>query len=219
MEEKIWEGFNYEVFDIWDWKVKKRPRTENNLKIEQNSFDIHKKYLWDFLPDTEFIWEDWKIKEVIQTKVKWAEIIDLNSMTDDVKNQVNELLSRGLSMQEKHKILFDIFWMEWMIALFNHYFKNSTLKKISDFTLPFNSKVLEAIKKIPSEMMINLNNKEDNNPFLAYNLLKDIDWKVHFIDTDYRKVNIFHPLNFVWNLITKKALKDLENQEKITIRI
>jgi hypothetical protein len=35
------------------------------------------------------------------------------------------------------------------------------------------------------------------NPFIAYNILEDEKGDIHFIDTDYRPLDVFHPLNMI----------------------
>jgi hypothetical protein len=40
--------------------------------------------------------------------------------------------------------------------------------------------------------------------------LEDEKGDIHFIDTDYRPLDVFHPLNMIWNWITQKALKDVK---------
>lgn len=208
--EKIWEWFNYEVFSNWDWTVTKIPRRKeiNKIENEKKSYKIHKKELWDFLAKSELISnQTWKyVEKVIQEEIKNAKIINLR---DNTNEKVKEILELWNNLQEKHKILFDIFWLEWMIALFNYYFEWTLIKKISDITLPINSIFLEKTKWLPKWYLKELN-KLKKPPFLAYNLLENEDWEVFLVDTDYRPLSILNPLNLVWKWITNKALKDLK---------
>lgn len=61
-------------------------------------------------------------------------------------------------------------------------------------------------------------NLDENNiwkPFLAYNMLEDENWKIRFVDTDNRLLNILHPLNLIWNWMTKKALREVKKHRYI----
>jgi hypothetical protein len=212
--DKIWEWFNYQVFSNEDWTVTKIPRkVENNkLDTEKKSYGIHKEHLGTFLAKSEFIGDEtWKyVEKVLQEEIKNAKVIDLRNTTNKVVIKLLELWS---NMQEKEKILFDIFWLEWMISLFNYYFEWTILKKISDTFLPINSIILEKTKWLPVWYLKELNEKE-KAPFLAYNLLENENWEVFLIDTDYRPLTFLNPINIVWKWITNKALKSLQKEAK-----
>ncbi|MDD2907029.1 MAG: hypothetical protein PHH98_00150 [Candidatus Gracilibacteria bacterium] len=101
-----------------------------------------------------------------------------------------------------------------MINLFNYYFSGTKIKNFSDLLLPVNAKYLKLIHNLPPEVLFSMNNDIGTNPFIAYNILRDQDGKLHFIDTDYRPLDVFHPLNMLGNWITKKALNDVRRLSK-----
>ena len=216
MKNKIGEWFMYEVFDNSDWTVQKIPRNpwKTSIEKEQGSFNIHKKYLWNSLPETKFInkW-DW-LFELKQEYIDWKPVDILENTKDDVLN----ILENWLSMQAKEKIFFDIFWLKWMIRLFNYYFEWTFLKTIYDKSIPLWSLYLEKVHKLPKWKFEEMNLVENNNwpVFAAHNMLEDENWNIRFVDTDNRPIDIFHPLNMIWNWITKKALKDVKKHKYIT---
>ena len=79
---------------------------------------------------------------------------------------------------------------------------------MSDLLLPANAKYLKLMHKFPNNLL-NKMNESWESPFIAHNILQDENWDLKFIDTDYRPLDMFHPLNKVWNWITQKALKDI----------
>jgi hypothetical protein len=207
----------YEVVSSWNWLVIKTPRNpkRTTLEKERASYDLHKSYLWDFVPDTEFI-KDWNGFFVEQTEIIWAKAVDL--AVEWTKEDVRKLLEAWAKMQRENWVLFDIFGVEGMIILFNYFYSWTPLKKVSDFFLPFNARYLQFAHKLPPEVLKSMNDDTTTPPFTAHNILRWEKWLVHFVDTDYRPLNIRNPLNLAWNWITSKALKDLENKRTI-IRI
>ena len=210
MDNKIWEWFMYKVFDNEDGTVQKIPwNTEKtSLEKEETSFNIHKKYLWDYIPDTDFI-DKWNgLFELKQEFISWKPV----DIIDFTNEEVIKILNSWLTMQEKNKIFFDIFWLEWMIRLFNYYYWWTILKTLYDKSIPLGSLYLEKVHKLPKwkfeEMNLEKNNKW--NPFVAHNMIIDDDWNIRFIDTDNRPLNAFQPLNMIWNWITKKALHEVK---------
>lgn len=203
----------YSVNDKKDWTVEKIPRAPWNTSAENeaNSYKIHKNYLWILVPETEIYKWSRESFSVHQEIIKWTPV-DLS--VDFTKEEVMKLLNSGATMQQNHKVLFDVFWMQWMIRLFNYYFAWTPIKNMSDLLLPVNAKYLRIIHNLPETVLPEMNN-ENGSPFIAHNILKDNDWKLHFIDTDHRPLDPLHPLNLVWNWITQKALKDLNKNNII----
>ncbi len=213
--EVIWNGFMYTVIDKWDWTVEKIPRKAWNTSSEKekSSFELHKKYLWDLIvPDTDIFIPKKKIIsssdnfEVYQDKIIRWNPVDLINTTNE---KVIELLASWSEMQKDNKVLFDVFWLEWMVQLFEHYFKWTPIKSFNDLFLPANAKYLKIMHNFPLWLLEEMHLKE-LNPFIAYNILEDEKWDIHFIDTDYRPLDVFHPLNHIWNWITQKALRDVK---------
>jgi hypothetical protein len=120
-------------------------------------------------------------------------------------------------MQAKEKIFFDIFWLKWMIRLFNYYFEWTFLKTIYDKSIPLWSLYLEKVHKLPKWKFEEMNLPENNNwpVFVAHNMIEENDWNIKFVDTDNRPLDLFHPLNIIWNWITKKALRDIKKHRYI----
>lgn len=208
----IWKWFMYTVNDKNDWTVEKTPRAAWNTSAdnEANSYKLHKNYLWIIVPETEiYKWnrEDFSLH---QEKIVWNPI-DL--AVEFTKEEIIKLLEWWANMQQNHRVLFDVFWMQWMIRLFNHYFANTHIKSMSDLLLPVNAKYLRIIHNLPESVLPEMNNDIEWSPFIAHNILKDDKWELHFIDTDHRPLDAFHPLNLVWNWITSKALNDLKNKK------
>ena len=206
---RIWSWFMYDVYThpYLKYKVLKIPNDPKSTSIsdEKESYELYKKYLWDNVAETEFIDKgNWDF-EVIQELVKWKPI----DLADSINKDVFEILEKWNNMQEKHKIFFDIFWLEWMIILFNYYYKDTYLKKISDFSLSIASFYLERVHKLPKWKLKELNERTWN-PFVANNILRNENGVIKIVDTDNRPLNILNPLNLLWNWITKKALKDIK---------
>lgn len=202
--------FMYDVTDSGSNKVVKIPRAPWNTSIsnEELSVAIHKSYLWEsIVPDTQIVLSDSHWFLTHQELVKWWQAIDLTQ--EITKQDVKELLENWAKMQSEQGILFDVFWLQWMINLFNFYFSWSPIKKMSDLFLPANAKYLQMIHNLPPEILMQMNSDTVSSPFIAYNILRDENWKLHFIDTDYRPLDVFHPLNLVWSWITQKALRDV----------
>ncbi len=208
----IWKWFMYTVSDKDDWTVEKKPRAAWNTSAinEINSYNLHKKYLWIIVPETEIYKWNRDNFSVHQEKVEWTPV-DLS--VDFNKTEIMNLLNSGANMQQNHRVLFDVFWMQWMIRLFNHYFANTPIKNMSDLLLPVNAKYLRIIHNLPENVLSEMNNDIEWSPFIAHNILKDDKWEIHFIDTDNRPLDPLHPLNLVWNWITQKALNDLKNKK------
>lgn len=204
---KSW--FMYDVSISW-WEVIKTPRAPWNTSIEAENFStlIHKSYLWNYVPETQISLSKSHWFLTNQELINWWNHIDL--AIESTKQDVIDLLEKWAIMQKEQNILFDIFWMQWMINLFNFYFKWTNIKKFSDILLPANARYLQLIHNLPPEVLIQMNNDIESKPFIAYNLLRDEEWKLRFIDTDYRPLDIFHPLNLVGNWITQKALSDIK---------
>lgn len=209
----LWKWFMYSVSDKDDWTVEKIPRAPWNTSAENEtkSLKLHKQYIGILVPETEiYKWSSEKFS-VHQEIIEW---IPVNLAVDFTKDEVMKLLTSWSNMQQNHKVLFDIFWMQWMIRLFNYYFAWTSIKNFSDLLLPVNAKYLRLMHNLPETILPEMN-KEDWSPFIAHNILKDKDWELHFIDTDHRPLDSFHPLNLVWNWITKKALNDLNKNNTI----
>lgn len=202
--------FMYDVSINWDSEVLKTPRAPWNTSIENERLSVvlHNSYLWDYVPDTKIISSDTHWFLTHQELVNWWNHIDL--AIESTKQDVIDLLEKWVRMQKEQKILFDIFWMQWMINLFNYYFKWTNIKKFSDLLLPANAKYLQLMHNLPPEALIQMNSDIKSKPFVAYNILRDDKWILRFIDTDYRPLDIFHPLNLVGNWITEKALRDIK---------
>lgn len=208
----LWKWFMYTVSDKNDWTVEKLPRAARNTSAENedSSYKLHKKYLWIIVPETEIYKWNSDNFSVHQEIVDWTPVdlaVDFN------KTEIMNLLNSGANMQQNHRVLFDIFWMQWMIRLFNHYFANTPIKNMSDLLLPVNAKYLRIIHNLPENVLSEMNSDSDWSPFIAHNILKDDKWEIHFIDTDHRPLDPLHPLNLVWNWITQKALNDLGNKK------
>ncbi len=206
-------GFMYEVVVKEDGTVQKVPRTlaHTDWSKEERSATIHREYLWDtVVPETE-LWMPWDGRfETHQEFVEWTPV-NLDTTTNQ---QVLDLLEAWASMQEKEKILFDVFGLEWMVRLFNHYFEWSSLGWLNDVLLPINMTYLDKVHNFPPELLRQLKEKQWE-PFIAHNILEWPNWEVHFIDTDHRPLTLLwkpNPLNRVWAWITKKALADLKRR-------
>lgn len=207
----LWKWFMYSVSDEEDWTVKKVLRAPLNTSAqrEKSSLELHKTYLWDIIvPETEI----YELKsgdfEVHQKKIEGTPLV----LTDLTSDNVRKILELGALMQKEHRVLFDIFWMQWMIQLFNYYFWWTPIKELSDFLLPANAKYLHLMHNFPEGLLREMN-EATWNPFVAHNILQDSEGKLHFIDTDYRPLKLICPLNIIGNWITQKALADLKNLE------
>jgi hypothetical protein len=199
-------GFMYDVDTSGTEKVVKIPRSNRVRKQqEQTSYEVHKIFLWDTVPDTKFFDDENTWFKVEQDKVYWEPV----NILQDSSKKLYDILKLWQTMQEKQKILFDIFWMQWMIALFNYFFAETNFKKFNDLFLPLSEKYLKAVHNFPPWVLAEMNQVK-GSPFIAHNLLKDSDGNYHFIDTDYRPIDIRHPLNVLWDWITKKALQEVE---------
>jgi len=201
----------YDVENMWDWTVKKIPRTTRHTSAihELVSLHRHKDNLGLYIPETEiYKWPEAGF-EVHQELVEWTPVDLAVEMTNE---QIRKLLDWWREMQNREWVLFDIFWIQWMIKLFNYYFQWTGIKKMSDLLLPANAKYLRMMHNFPERDLVELN-KKWWNPFIAHNIIKEADWNMKFIDTDNRPLDPFHPLNLVWNWITQKALKDLQNKK------
>lgn len=206
--------FAHEVYETTDGRVIKIPRDPKNTSIanEQKSLDIHSSFVGEFIPDTKIL-KDEGYWFIINQKL----VIDWNPvdlLEEWVQDDVKRLLEWWTRMQKNHSILFDVFWMHGMIRLFNYYFNWTIIKKLSDILLPMNAKYLELVHKVSPDLLYELNKDNGIHPFFAYNILRDKEWKLHFIDTEYRPIDIFHPLNMFWNWITQKALNEILNNPK-----
>lgn len=202
----IW--FMYTVKDCWDWTVEKIPRAPWNTSLsnEKKSLKIHKWYLWDLVvPDTDIIISSNSWFETHQERVE-GKPVDLMDITNE---KVIQLLESWQWMQSEEWILFDIFGLQWMVALFDYYFSWTPIKKLHDLLLPINSKYLKLMHNFPDWILAEMNNNISGSPFVAHNILEKSNWDIHFIDTDHRPLDPQHPLNLLWNWITKKALKDI----------
>ena len=188
-------------------KVVKIPRSNRVQKVQEEiSYKVHRTFLWDIVPDTEFFDDPNTKFRVEQKKIDWTPV----DIISDSSNELHEILKLWQTMQDKQKILFDIFWMQGMIALFNYFFAGTYFKKMNDSLLPLSEKYLKTIHNFPAWILVQMNQVQWA-PFIAHNLLKDKAGKYHFIDTDYRPLDIRHPLNLLWDWITKKALKEIEH--------
>lgn len=205
----LWKGFVYNVYDGDNQTVIKIPRTTRYKKeVEENSYDTHKKYLWMHVAESNFI-DHGNTYRVIQEKIEWNPI-DLINITN---SKVNKILEQWNNMQNVENILFDIFWLAWMVRLFNHYFDWKSLKALWDLCLPMNAQILKYFYNFPPELLVEMN-QQNWNPFIAHNLLEDKNWNIILIDTDFRPLDINHPLNLAGNWITQKALQDIKSQRK-----
>ncbi len=226
-DDYVWEGFWYIVAWNEDWRVTKTPRNQSSriLDDEKKALKIHQDYLWKFIPDTKFQkTEDWY--EVHQDYIEWNPV-DLMTTTND---KVFELLNAWIIMQEKEKILFDVFWLEWMVRLFNYYFSDTYLWKAKDIVLPLAGSILQLINNFPKEKLEVLNN-DTTSPFIVSNIIEKYNWDVKFVDIEQRELSLpksfssfkKYPLNLLWAWITKKALADVqksrENRKDFPLRI
>jgi hypothetical protein len=215
--DKVWEGFWYTV--TWNWnKVIKTPRNQLSriLNDEKEALKTHQDYLWESIPSTEFKQtKGWY--EVHQDFIRWNPV-DLMTTTND---KVFELLDAWISMQEKEKILFDVFGLEWMVRLFNYYFSDTYLWKAKDISLPIAASILQLIHHFPKEKLEELNN-DKTSPFIVPNIIEEDNWNVKFVDIEHRELisprSISslkkYPLNLLWAWITKKALTDVQRRRK-----
>jgi len=208
----VWEGFWYTVRKNGK-NVIKTPRnmSTRNLWDEKTALETHQKHLDQFIPDTSFKW-DKSAYEVHQEFIEWDPVNLMNSTND----KVFELLDTWISMQEREKILFDIFWLEWMVRLFNYYYWDTLLGKTNNFALPLSWRFLQMLHNFPYSKIKALND-DHSSPFVSENILEDKEWNVSFVDIEHRwlsKPKNFaalkkYPLNLLWAWITKKALKDI----------
>lgn len=209
-----YEWFMYTIKVNDDLTVTKTPRTlaHTNWYNEDVSLKIHKDYLWkDIVAETDIHTAPLLTSfETHQEFILWTPI-NLETTTNQA---VFDLLEAGASMQEKEKILFDVFGLEWMIRLFNHYFGDRLLWNMNDMFLPLNAQYLNLVHNFPPELLKKLKEKE-GDPFIAHNILEGKDGSIHCVDTDYRPLDIWsglNPLNHIGAWITKKALDDLKNR-------
>lgn len=203
----LWRGFVYDVYDWEDQTVIKIPRTSRYRKeVEENSYQIHKQYLWMWVAESNYVRHE-NTYRVIQEKIEWNPI-DLMNTTN---NKVNKILEHGKNMQNAENILFDVFWLAWMIRLFNHYYEWKWLKAFWDICLPINKIILDYFYNFPPKLLAEMN-EQTWNPFIAHNLLEDKDWNMRLIDTDFRPLDKKHPLNLAGNWITQKALDDIKKK-------
>ncbi|MDP2090146.1 MAG: hypothetical protein Q8K30_00985 [Candidatus Gracilibacteria bacterium] len=202
----------YTVNDKNDGTVEKTPRAAGNTSAdnEANSYKLHKNYLGIIVPETEIYKGNREDFSLHQEKIV-GNPIDL--AVEFTKEEIIKLLEGGANMQQNHRVLFDVFGMQGMIRLFNHYFANTHIKSMSDLLLPVNAKYLRIIHNLPESVLPEMNNDIEGSPFIAHNILKDDKGELHFIDTDHRPLDAFHPLNLVGNWITSKALNDLKNKK------
>jgi len=210
--EFIWEGFWYTVYRDGN-RVVKLPRNENTriLASEIAGLEAHETHMWDFIPNTTFTETD-EWYNVSQEFIAW-EAVDLMETTN---NKVFELLESWATMQEKEWILFDVFWLEWMVRLFNYYYGDTLLGKTNNFLLPLSWRFLQILHNFPYETIKQLN-KDTSSPFISENILENSSWNVKFVDIEHRSLQKpksikelkKYPLNLLWAWITKKALKDL----------
>jgi hypothetical protein len=200
----LWKGLVYEVYDKQDQSVIKIPRSKIYRKnIEEDSYLLHQKYLKWSVAQSDFI-ESWDSYNIIQEKIN-GNPVDLHNITNQ---KIHKILEQWQDMQKAENILFDIFWLEWMIQLFNYYFDEKALKSLWDLCIPMNAWILNYFYNFPPELLKQMNQNKWN-PFIAHNLLEDKDWNITLIDTDFRPLDIKHPLNMVGDWITQKAIDDI----------
>jgi len=213
-DKLIGEWFTYERVVKSNGEVVKQPRTllHTDWDTERTSLEIHREYLSDSVPDTEIYNPTSWWFETHQDFIEWRPV----NLATTTNQQVLDLLEAWSTMQEKEKILFDVFGLEWMVRLFSHYFDWTSLWFVNNVALPLNMEYLKRMHNFPPELLQQLKDK-DWEPFMAHNIIEWPDWNIHFIDTDYRPLTLLwkpNPLNHVWRWITSKALKDLSKRKK-----
>lgn len=198
------------------WEVIKTPRTPRfkDLDWEKNSPRLHRNFLWDrTIPETDvhITWDEFKIH---QEYVSWFNAVDLEK--EFMRDDVQRILEAWAAYQKETWNLFDIFGLQWMIALFQYYFPEGSLMR-AGANLHISSVYLDKVHNFPQSDLEALKAQEVTSPFTAHNLWRDKNWKLKFIDLDHRPINIRNPLNKVWAWITEKALSDLKtwNQGKL----
>lgn len=210
--------FLHNTYSDEQWAVIKIPKTTRwtSYEKEARGRDIHWEYLWGFLAETQIETASEHGYTITQEEIIGTPTDIMNSTSE----QINTLLEKGMTMQSQEWILFDVFWMESMVALFNHYFKWTYIKRLSDLLLPVNAQYLKLMHNFKPQDLYKMNNQDINIPFVSHNILKeDGTWDIKFIDTDYRPLQWNKPLNLVGNWITQKALTDIAQNRWIKIRI
>ena len=201
------------------WEVIKTPRTLNfkDPKAERASSWLHASFLWtELIPETDvFLKSRWDF-EVHQEYVSWFNPVDLEK--EFMRDDVQRVLESWAAYQKETWNLFDIFGLQWMIALFQYYFPEGSLMR-TGANLPINSLYLDKIHNFPQSDLEALKAQEVTSPFTAHNLWRNENGTLKFIDLDHRPINILNPLNKVWAWITEKALTDLKtrNQWKLIL--
>ncbi len=204
---QIGEGFMYKVYDSEDGYVIKIPKdpTISSAEVENESIRIHRKYMWDAIPETTARETDTWF-DIRQEKLEW-ELIELVPWT--VKSDVLKLLQDGNDMQKATWQLFDVFWLEGLIQVFGHLTKETAIWFCNDLSLPVTKKYLQHKYKMSSEVLDQML-VPNNKPLLSHNMMRTKNGDLKFFDTDYRALSWKKPLHMVWNFYTQKALRLIE---------
>jgi len=204
--EYIWGWLSNQVYKQWD-KVIKLPRKWEYSDSIKKGYEIHKKYLWDSIPNTEFNEIKWK-STIMQDFVQWNPV-DLAQTSNE---RVFEIIELWYKMQKEEKIYFDLFWLEWILSLYYNYLppwlSNNIMKKDSDLLFKLNSYLLEKLYNYPRKELRKIIEKSWN-PFLVHNLLETPNWEIKMIDFEYKRLSPFNITNQVFSLITKKTVSDV----------
>ena len=204
--ELLWSGFTSTVHLNEDKKTVTKER--NNWKpYPQDIVNIQKnyqKYIWNIA------WVSIKkvtlsndSMEITQDYVNW-ECVDLLTTTNE---KIFELLEASNSLEQKEKILFDIFWIEWLIRLFIFFNKDNFIWKSEKIIHPIASKILNLIFKFPEAEYKKIASSSDPI-FQSKNIIEDWNWELNLIDLENRKFT--DPLNKLWHIFTKKAIKHVQ---------
>jgi hypothetical protein len=200
---KIWTWFTSTVFK--ENNSKNVIKNRNNWKPYSNDIveiqDEYKKYFWNiewihiipvYLSEGNMI--------LTQEFINW-EFIDLLTTTNE---KVFELLEAWNNMEDAENILFDIFWLEWLIRLFMFFNKDNIIWKSKNTIDPSAQFLLNLLFKFPKEEYQKISHSEEL-VFISKNIIENTEWELHLIDLEKR--NLSNPLNKLWHVYTKKAIK------------
>lgn len=213
----LWSGAMMEkVEDMGNGEVKKTPRAPGitTIEAERTSLIIHQEIQGILVPD-------WEIQEVTwwftyhQEMVKWSAV---NLLTDITREELITIIEASTYMQNERGLLLDLFGMQWLMNLFKYYEKGTALWKFTDAFSDINAGYLETRHNLPKSDFHKML-ADENDKFIAHNLLRNEEWKLVIVDTDNRPLN---PLSYIprlnpmlyifnkqWQRMTNIALEKL----------